>query len=244
MIGIIVQVSIGIIVLKFWVVRIGIRAVTTAIDITIDATVNADSITTKDITCNIVTTIYVIDVASSNQHTSRITGRERSSFDSFLRNGFLSLVRINIGHTASAIDIVHLHAFRFYSNVNAVWMSHCTLVTTTIKISNLAAFQVPGRTDGHLCLIVTAKHTANLVGIARWAREGGVDSHQFETVGGQQFALIFCRDFGIFDTVDHFAGVVQANNGLVCYCSVVTTTIGIDNRTAKDFQIGLIEFGF
>ena len=138
---------------------------------------NADGITAIDISCHVVTTIYIVDVTSSYQHTGRITGREGGTVDGFLRNGLFGVARIDIGHTASAIDIVDLHAFRFYGNVNTIIIGHRSLVTTTIEITDQTAFQVPGRTDGHRSLVVTTKHTTNLVSIARWARERGVDAH-------------------------------------------------------------------
>ena len=41
------------------------------------------------------------------------------------------------------------------------------------------------------------------------------------------------------NTVDHLAGVIHTDDGILRHSSIVTTTIGIDNGTTDNFQIGL-----
>ena len=43
--------------------------------------------------------------------------------------------------------------------------------------------------------------------------------------------------------IHHRTGVVNVDDVLLLYGSVVSTTIAIDDRTALDFKIGLVQLG-
>ena len=101
--------------------------------------------------------------------------------------------------------------------------------------------QIPSGPNGHICLVITTKETSNLVGVAAGIREGGVDAHLLlEAFVGQQLAsVISIRISGIYDTVYHCTGVIHTDNSFLSYCSIVTTSIGIDNGTAVNVNEGL-----
>ena len=79
----IIDVTIDVVVLIRFLVSIGIRTVTSTIDIALDAAMNTYRITTIDLACDIVTTIDVINITSGNQHTGRITCGEGHTSDDF-----------------------------------------------------------------------------------------------------------------------------------------------------------------
>ena len=104
---VIIEVTIFLIRLQAILVRIGIRAITTTIYIIIDAAVNTYGITTEHITRYVITTIYIVDITTRNQHTGSIVGWEEITVNGLLLNQFL--VWVHICHTASAIDIMYSH---------------------------------------------------------------------------------------------------------------------------------------
>ena len=146
---------------------------------------------------------------------------------------------INIRHTATAKDIVRLHAVGSDGQENTLGMGHCTLVTATIDVSHLTNLQVPLRTDGHGCLVVTTEQTTHLVGTTAGIREAGVDAHLvFEALIRQQFTT--CTSIwigGINNTIHHLAMVAHIDDGTVRNGHVITTTVCINDRTAANFQI-------
>ena len=239
--GVVVDVAIDVAILIIILVSIGIRAVAAAIDITFDTAVDTHGITAIHITRDIVATIDVIDVAGCHQHAGGIVCREKVALNRLCRNG--RLVGVHISHTATAIDVVNLHVWRSQCQMNTRLAGHGTLVTAAINIPDLAAFQSPNRTDGHLGLVVATKQATNLVVTTARIREAGVDSHlNLETIVGQQFAsIVGIRIIRILDGIDHFTRIVQTNDRRVGHASVVTTAVGIDDGTAKNFQIGLAQ---
>ena len=56
-------------VFQVWIIGIGIRAVTAAIDAAANAGIDTHGIAAIDLSCDIVTTIDVVDVTATNQHT-------------------------------------------------------------------------------------------------------------------------------------------------------------------------------
>ena len=104
---VIIEVTIFLIRLQAILVRIGIRAITTTIYIIIDAAVNTYGITTEHITRYVITTIYIVDITTRNQHTGSIVGWEEITVNGLLLNQFL--VWVHICHTAPAIDIMYSH---------------------------------------------------------------------------------------------------------------------------------------
>ena len=68
---VVVEVAIDVMPFQFGIVCIGIRAITTAIDISADTRMDADGITAIDTSRDVVTAIYVVDVATANDDASR-----------------------------------------------------------------------------------------------------------------------------------------------------------------------------
>ena len=66
------------------------------------------SITTVDITGDIITAIDIQDITTLNQHTRGITCRVVSSVDRLCRDGHLG--GIHIGHTTATKDILNLQS--------------------------------------------------------------------------------------------------------------------------------------
>ena len=64
------------IILQQCIVRIGVRTIATAIDITLDTGIDTHGITAIDLSGDIITTIDVIDLSAPHQHTGRQSGRE------------------------------------------------------------------------------------------------------------------------------------------------------------------------
>ena len=139
--------------------------------------------------------------------------------------------RLHICLTTTAIDIVNDHSFTFNLHEQTFRTGHTSLITTAIEVTDSALLQIPSRTDSHICLIITAKQASYLVCVAAWIREGGIDAHLvLEALIGQQLTcIISIRIASICDTVHHLAGVIHADNCSLCYCSIVSTTIGINN---------------
>ena len=99
---------------------------------------NTYGITAINVTCDIVTTIYIINITSINQQTGSITRRECYTTDGFLFN--VVLVRIHVSHTTAAIDIIYLEIRRVKHKEDTFRISHGSLITTTVEVTNQAAF--------------------------------------------------------------------------------------------------------
>ena len=207
--------------------------------------------TAIDITRDIVATIDIIHISLQYTNAGCITTRDvvrivtRIQLDILIRNRCSVAVECtHISLTATTIDIIHYHSFAIHLQQQAFRTRHSSLVTTTVEHTYLTSLQIPTGTDSHVSLVVTAKQTTNLEGFAIGVCEGGIDSHLLEAIVGQQLAAsasvwISC----IYNTADHLTGVIQTDDGLVGHRGVVTTTVGINDRTAKNFQVGLSELG-
>ena len=196
---IIVEVAIDVVTYQLGIVGIRIGAVTSTIDITSNTGIYTYGITAIHTTCDIVTTIDIVDVTTTNQHTGRQACREFVNLITVfimqlnVRRQDIKAVShwTNICHTTSAIDIVHLDgAVSHNFQQQSLRVRHSTLITTAIEVSDLSVFQVPYWTNGHICHVVTTKESANLEGITAGIGQTGVDSHEFEALCSQQFALI------------------------------------------------------
>ena len=166
-----VYLAIGFIILSYQV-RIGVGTITATIDVAIDGGMDTDGITAIDSTCHVVTTIYIMHIATAYQRTCRQFVRELIKQISLgilvfqVRTGRIDPVhgRHNICHTATAIEIVDDEAgVVFDFKEQALGTGHRTPVTTTIQVTHLTGKQVPRRTDRHLCLVITTKEAANLI---------------------------------------------------------------------------------
>ena len=72
----IIEVSIDIMAYQIGIVGIGIRTVTATIDITADTRTDTDGITAIDTSCDVVTAINIVDVATTDNDTGRQSCRE------------------------------------------------------------------------------------------------------------------------------------------------------------------------
>ena len=98
---------------------------------------NTYRITAIDVSCNIITAIDIINIAGIHQHAGCIACREPSASDCFLLNGVLG--RIDVSHTTTAIDIVHLHVCGVQHQIDTLRVRHGSLVTTAIEVTNQTA---------------------------------------------------------------------------------------------------------
>ena len=162
--------------------------------------------------------------------------------------------RHHIGHTATAVQVIDNERGRLGNlQEKPLGSRHLTLVTTAVQVTDLTRQQVPGRTDVHLGQVVTAEEATHLVGAAAGLRERRVDAHLLETGLAQQVLNGFslCRGRCVLhprvlidkDMVGYSAGVIHMDDRLLVDGSVVTTTVGIYDGTAVDFQVGLVQDG-
>ena len=231
----IIEVTIDIIALKIWVVRIRIGTVTTAVDITTDAAVDTHSIAALHIARDIVTAIHIVDITSENRNTGCITARYINALDGFCWYGVNR--RYHIGHTASTIHVVDHKLRSVDAQEDTIRMGHIAPITTAVKVAHLTPHKLPCRTDSHRCLVVATKQATYLESITAGIRETRVDTHLLlEAVFGQQLTAV-C----IFNAVDHLTGVVDTDDGLFRHGSIVTTTVGIDDGTTQNLQIGFLQ---
>ena len=64
------------IILQGRIVRIRVRSIATAIDITLDTGIDTHGITAIDLSGDIITTIDIVDLTTLHQHTRCQSGRE------------------------------------------------------------------------------------------------------------------------------------------------------------------------
>ena len=203
---------------------------------------------------HVVTAIYIVDVAAVNDHTRcQVTRELRARYvvvdfcDIYIfSRSFVPGHRTHVGHTATAIEVVN-HECRGCRNLHedTVLVNHTASVTAAVEVTYLAALQVPRRADGHVRAVVASEETSYLEGIAAGIREARVDAHIQEAACCQQLSrCIFRSDTsGIGNAVNHLAGVIHMNDCLFSHCGIVTATIGIDDGTALNVEIGLVNLG-
>ena len=187
---------------------------------------------------DIITTIDVIDITTTNMHTGCITSRTEHTFDGFFID---SLSWIHVCHTAAAIDIIDYQSIRVHRQVDTFLVCHRTTVTTRIQVTYLSAVQVPPGTDIHRSLVVTTKHTRELVGITR----GHIFTSTAKSIYTHRFQTVVCQ-LGITLRILHIIGnrtlIINTNICCLSHCGIVATAIEDNNRTATDFQIRLSQF--
>ena len=104
---IIVEVLKHLLLTQLSIIRIGIGAVTTTIDIAIDRSTDADGITTIDLTGDIVTAIDIIDMTTINDDTGRELLGEVIALDIRGRRIDAVHLRTDVGHTAATIEVLN-----------------------------------------------------------------------------------------------------------------------------------------
>ena len=156
------------------IVGIGIRAVTTAINITTNTGKDTYRVTTIDITRNIIATIDIVDIAIQYSYTGCITTRNiigvvsGIQLDISIRHGAIVIIiiqRTYISLTAPTINIVNLHSCALYLQEQTFRTGHTPLVTTTIQVTYFTPQQIPSGTDGHIGHVIATKQTTYLEGI-------------------------------------------------------------------------------
>ena len=75
-------------------------------------------------------------------------------------------IRVHIGHTTTTIDIVDVHTITVDNQQDALIVCHRTSISATVEVTDRTVLQVPRRTDGHWRLVVAAKDTGKVEGIA------------------------------------------------------------------------------
>ena len=224
-------------VLQCRVVGIGIRAVTATIDIAMNGGQDSHRVTTIDISRDIVTAIDIVDVTAEDSRTGcktcRNTSRILLQLDLCVRHIIACSIQWTyIGLSATAVDIVDRKCrILRYLQQQTLWAGHTTLVTTAIEVSHLTAQQVPPGLNGHVDFVVTTEEVSYLEGIAIRIGELVVNTHQLETIFGQQ-VYFFLFVVLHYDVVHHLAWIVQMNDNILGHRSHVATTENIDDRTA------------
>ena len=188
-------------------------------------------------------------MTSQHSDTSSIAGRNvirvirGIKCHLIIRNGGFVVVVIQRFHvclSTTAKNVIDCHAHTFNLQQQTFWAGHTTLITTTIEVTNRTSLQIPSGTDSHISLVVATKEATNLEGITTWIREGGVDAHLvLKAIIGQQFTITFSRDTGILNAINHLTWIVQADDGSFRHSGIVTTTIGINNRTTMNIEESL-----
>ena len=230
-------------------VSIWVGTVTTTIHITIDVGIDTYGITAIDGTRHVVTAIDIMHISTTYQRTGRQFVGEVIAWQVRTRRIFAVHRWLHVCHTATAIQVINDKAgvvLDFKQQTRR--RGHSTTVTTAIEVTHLTRQQVPRRTDVHLSLVVATKEAAYLIGTTAGLREGGVDTHLLEAGVGEQVDGT-CRAFGNLhtssigpDMVHHRTGVIDVDDCLFLYRSIVTTTVGIDNRATQHLQIGTVLF--
>ena len=149
--------------------------------------------------------------------------------------------RCDISHTASAIDIINDNTGSLRNlKQQSVGACHVTLVTATVNVSYFSTLQIPSRTNLHLCGIVSSKEATNLVCVTARISISGIEVHLID------HAIVLCYLINAINKylINHFAGIVNINNGFLGYCGIVAASESIDDGTAHYLQIGFSEFGF
>ena len=201
---------------------------------------DAHGITAIDLTGDIVTAIDIVDVATTDDHTCRISWREVIAGNIPGLHGIAVLIqRSDVGHTAAAKQVVNNDLRVFIdSEEKALGTGHVSLVTAGVEVTDHTALEEPCGTDGHHGHVVTAEEASDLELIAARIRQTGVDAHaNLETIIGQQLLAM------VIDMVDHLTRVIHTDVRLVRHRSVVTATIGIDDGSTDDLEIGLAQLG-
>ena len=247
--AIVVEVAIRLVILQIFVVGIWVVTITATKHITIDIGIDIDGITAIDGTRHVVTTIYIMHIAAAYQRAGRQLVGEAIARQVRTWRIFTIHRRFHVCHTATAIQVINDEAGVILNfKEQTLRRGHRAAVTTTIEVANLTRQQVPRRTDVHLSLIVATKEAAYLISTTTWLREAEVNAHLLEALVGQQVngTCCTCCNFhtsGIGpDMVHHRTWVVEVDECLFLYCSVVTTTVAIDDRATQYLQIDTILF--
>ena len=160
--GVVVEVAIDEVVCQRLVVSIGIGAVTTAIDIAADSSTDTHGIAEIDTATHVVTTIDVMNLTTTHNHTGSKIIREAilGNFLHCCRCLSRTAFRAHIGLTATAIDIIDVY-LGVHTDVkeDTFFRSHASLVATAIEVLDAARLQMPLRSDAHVGLVITAKDT-------------------------------------------------------------------------------------
>ena len=239
---IIVEVLIQIQLTQFRIIRISIRAITSAIDVATDSGTDTNSITAIDLTGNIVTTIDIVHITATNDDTRRKSDWEVITLKTVRRRFIFTIHgRTDIGHTATTIQILN-NNIRGALNIQeqAFRTGHCTLITAAVEVTDNAVFQVPCRTNVHLGLVVTSKDAGEVKGITgEIALEGSqscslCQCHQLcLTLGGRRVIRPnVCLG-------QYRAVIVNTDGGVCFYRCIVTTAIEMSYTTTLNLQIGL-----
>ena len=204
----------------------------------IDRAVDTHCRTAIDHARDIITAIDIIDITTTNMHTGCITSRTEHTFDGFFID---SLSWIHVCHTTATIDIIDFQSVRVHRQEDTFLVCHRTTVTTRIQVTYLTTVQVPLRTNIHRCLIISAKHTRELVDITRGhiftSTAKSENTHGFQTFGSQ-----FTITFLICHIIGNRTLIINTNICCLSHCGIVATAIEDNNRTATDFQIRLSQF--
>ena len=153
------------------------------------------------------------------------------------------MTRVDIRHTATTIDVIHLHVRRRYGQYDTsfstyrVIIGHAALVAATIEVTDLALLQMPSRADRHIDLVVTAKDTTKLIVAATrlYARLylHGINAHPLQALRSHDiWQIIVCC---------HFAGVIDTDQGGLIDGSLVTAAKDMGHRAAMKIQVSLVD---
>ena len=209
--------------------------------------VDAHGITAIDISRDIVTAIYIINISSQDKHSCRILVRIPHAVDRLFQD--CSLVGIDVCHTTATIDVIDNNV-RVSRNLqqNTVGIGHVTSITPTVKSTNFSFFQVPSRTDGHRGHVITTEDTGYLevtlrMGLCK------VQGHAFtEALTAIVCPISIIKDLfaiTVLDILCHriFVINIDADVGGCLYRHGITTAIDKAEGATVDLKIGTVELG-
>ena len=159
----VIEVAIGLVVSKGWVVGIGIGAIATAIHVAAHAGVDTNGTAAIDSASDVVAAIHVIYITSAHEHSGRKSLRELIA-RKIIRWGIDTVDGWHdICHTTTTIDIVNDNGRSiWYLKHQAQRTGHVTMITATVEVTHLTLIENPLRRNLHLCKVVTAKETSHL----------------------------------------------------------------------------------
>ncbi len=163
---IIVIVSPNDVISKIRIIGIGIRAVTTAIDITSDIGIDTYGITEIHLTGDIVATIDIVDITTADKDTGGKIIREVITGEVVHRCGKCRTVLRGeyVCLSATTIDILRRDRGSFRNLQQQTFGTrHASLITTTVEVDNGTAVKMPGRCNAHICLVITTEDTKELI---------------------------------------------------------------------------------
>ena len=243
---IVIVVTIEVTLSQVGIVSIGIGAIAATIDIAPDITVNTYGSAAIDHAADIVAAIDIVDGAAIDHQSGCILSRIGHTIDDSSQDIVLS--RIDVGHSASTIDIVHLQIVGAQHQDDTLRVGHGTMVTTRVEVTYLAFFQMPLGSNGHISLVVASEDTRELVvrtrshALVHTSRiTQVVHTHVFQTLISQFAGSgLLTVLIALIDIIGNRAGIIDTDIGSFPDSHIVATSIENDARATTHLNINSV----